>query len=95
ASLSMGVWSGFQIAGKVFFDQLDWFANNVLLPLGGMFTALFVAWIWGVKNALREISNDGTIQFGLGNVWGNVMMKWVSPALVAIIFLAGIGIIKL
>lgn len=95
ASLSLGVWSGFQIAGKVFFDQLDWVANNLLLPLGGMFTAIVVAWVWGTKNALQEATNDGTLKFGLGNLWANVMLKYISPALVAIVFLTGIGILKL
>lgn len=95
ASLSLGVWSGFKIGGKVFFDQLDWVANSILLPLGGMFTAIVVAWVWGTKNALREVTNDGTLKFGLGNFWANVMLKYVSPALVAILFLTGIGLIKL
>jgi NSS family neurotransmitter:Na+ symporter len=94
ASLSMGVWSGFQIAGKVFFDQLDWVANNLLLPLGGMFTAIVVTWIWGTKNALREATNDGTLTFGLGDFWANVMLKYIAPALVAFLFLAGLGVFK-
>jgi NSS family neurotransmitter:Na+ symporter len=94
ASLSMGVWSSFKIAGLVFFDQLDWVANNLLLPLGGMFTAIVVAWVWGTKNALQEATNDGTLKFGLGDFWANVMLKYVSPALVAILFLTGIGILK-
>ncbi len=38
-----------------FFDLLDNLTNNWLLPLGGMFIAIFVGWIWGVKKAVDEI----------------------------------------
>jgi len=93
ASLSMGPLSGFKIAGLVFFDQLDWVSNNLLLPLGGMFTSLFIAWIWGTQNALKEITNDGLLNFGMGNFWANVMLKYVAPVLVFLVFLTGLKII--
>ncbi len=38
-----------------FFALLDNLASNWLLPLGGMFIAIFVGWIWGVKRAVDEI----------------------------------------
>ena len=93
ASLSNGVLSEFKIAGKVFFDQLDWVSNNLLLPLGGMFTALFISWIWGTDNALREVTNEGLLKFDLGVFWANIMLKYVAPALVFIVFIAGLGIL--
>lgn len=92
ASLSMGPLSGFKVFGLVFFDLLDWISNNLLLPIGGMLTALFIAWIWGTKNVLNEVTNNGTLNFGLGNFWANVMLKFVAPALVFIVFLAGLNI---
>jgi len=92
ASLSMGPLSGFKIFGLVFFDLLDWISNNLLLPIGGMLTALFISWIWGTKNVLTEVTNEGLLQFGLGKFWANVMLKFVAPALVFIVFLAGLKI---
>lgn len=94
ASLSQGVWSGFTVGGKVFFDLLDYISSNILLPSSGMLTAIFVAWVWGTKNALQEVTNDGTINFGLGNLWGNLLIKYVAPILIAIVFLSSIGLIK-
>jgi len=38
-----------------FFDFLDSLASNWLLPLGGLFIAFFVGWIWGTKKAVDEI----------------------------------------
>ena len=92
ASLSMGPLSGFKIADLVFFDQLDWVSNNLLLPLGGMLTALFISWLWGTQNALNEVTNDGLLKFELGNFWANVMLKYIAPALVFIVFITGLGI---
>lgn len=92
ASLSMGPLSGFKIGGLVFFDQLDWVSNNLLLPIGGMLTALFISWIWGTKNVLNEVTNEGILDFGLGKFWANVMLKFIAPALVFIVFLTGLNI---
>ncbi|RMD73822.1 MAG: hypothetical protein D6820_17945, partial [Lentisphaerae bacterium] len=38
-----------------FLDLVDHLSSNWLLPLGGMFIAIFVGWIWGTKNAVDEI----------------------------------------
>lgn len=38
-----------------FFDVMDNIASNWMLPLGGLFTSLFVGWVWGTKHAVDEI----------------------------------------
>jgi NSS family neurotransmitter:Na+ symporter len=40
-----------------FFDLMDTLASNWMLPLGGLFIALFVGWVWGTRNAVNEIRN--------------------------------------
>ncbi len=40
---------------KNFFDVLDNLASNWMLPLGGLFTCIFVGWVWGTRNAVAEI----------------------------------------
>ncbi|MFI3320360.1 MAG: sodium-dependent transporter [Rikenellaceae bacterium] len=44
ASLSLGVLSSFTIFGLNIFDFLDTLTADVLMPLGGLFTCLFVGW---------------------------------------------------
>src|SRR5690606_37658936 len=92
ASLSMGIWSGFTIGGMNIFDLLDWFANNVLLPLGGIFITLYVGWFWGVDKVRDEITNNGEVRFALFNVW-IFLCRFVIPLIIAIVLLSGIGII--
>ncbi|HHT70036.1 MAG TPA: sodium-dependent transporter [Firmicutes bacterium] len=94
-SLSNGIWSGFIVLDRNIFDLLDFISGNVLLPISGMLTAIFVAWVWGSKNALQEATNDGTIEFAWGNLWANVLIKYVAPILIAVVFMSSVGIIKI
>jgi NSS family neurotransmitter:Na+ symporter len=50
-----------------FFDVADHLASNWLLPLGGLFTSIFVGWIWGTKQAVKEI-RDGNSWFANINI---------------------------
>jgi len=45
SSLSLGVWSSYTIAGKSFFDVMDYLASNLMLPAGGIFISLFAGWV--------------------------------------------------
>ncbi len=45
SALSFNVWSDFHlISEKNFLDSMDFLANQILLPLGGMLIAIFVGW---------------------------------------------------
>ncbi len=41
------------------FDMLDYITSNWMLPLVGLGTVIFVGWIWGTRNAGREL-REGT-----------------------------------
>lgn len=56
SSLSFGKLGGFTIAGKNFFDQLDFLASNIMLPLSGFLTSVFVGWVLGPEK-LRVFKN--------------------------------------
>jgi len=45
----------FDIKLGCFLDVLDTMASSWMLPLGGVFIAIFVGWIWGTRNAVIEI----------------------------------------
>ena len=56
------------LAGRDFLDSADFLASNILLPLGGLFIALFVGWFW-TEGAKQEVTNDGTVPFGIYTLW--------------------------
>ena len=44
ASLSVGILNGWKLFGLNLFDLLDYLTANIMLPVGGLFTCLFVGW---------------------------------------------------
>lgn len=77
-----------KIAGKDFLDAMDFMSSNVLLPLGGVFIALFVGWIW-TADARKEVTNEGTHPFGLMELWVWVC-RVVAPLGILYIFITGL-----
>ncbi len=76
------------VFGKDFLSAADFLASNILLPLGGLFIALFAGWVWtdGIK---KEVTNDGAAPFGLMGPW-ILVCKFVAPIAIAYIFITGL-----
>ncbi len=77
-----------KIAGKDFLDAMDFLSSNVLLPLGGVFIALFVGWFW-TADARKEVTNEGTHPFGIMELWIWVC-RVVAPLGILYIFITGL-----
>lgn len=88
SSLSLGVWSDFQIAGRSFFDFLDYASSNLLLPLGGLAITLFVGWAI-LPQAMREVTNEGSYPFPLAGVW-RIVCRYVAPTAIAWMLLSAL-----
>jgi len=71
------------------FDTLDFISGKILLPLGGMLLAIFLGWVWGIENAIKETTNDGKLTFPLATVW-TVLIKYIAPVAIAVVFFEGI-----
>ena len=93
SSLSMGPMANVLIFGKNFFDLLDFIASNILLPVGGLMMCIFIGYFWGIDNAVAEISQNGKFAFRLKGFW-TVLVKYIAPIAVGIVFLNMLGIIK-
>jgi len=94
ATLSFGAMKDFHLFGKNTFDLLDFSSANIMLPLGGFFIVLFVGWKLGKKNVLDELSNSGKLQVYLFNTF-LFIVKFIAPIAIALVFMNGIGLIKL
>jgi NSS family neurotransmitter:Na+ symporter len=91
SALSFNVWSGpeYQILGKTLFDLKDFVASNIMLPLGGLLIALFVAYGAGRHMALQELAISRQRLF---DAWWFVI-RYVSPVGIAIVFLNSVGVL--
>jgi NSS family neurotransmitter:Na+ symporter len=92
--LSTSAMADFKIFGLTVFDLLDFTSANILLPLGGLFIVLFVAWYMGKKEAKKELSNNGELRAGYVPLY-MFIIKFIAPLAIAFIFLQGVGLIKL
>jgi NSS family neurotransmitter:Na+ symporter len=89
ASLSLGDWSGFTIAGMNIFALLDNFTAIVMLPLLGILTAIFVGWVWNKKDMRAELTAEGGVDEATYPAI-SFLLKWVCPVLVSVVFVFGI-----
>ena len=94
SSLGQGVWSHIRLFGRDILDNVDFLASNILLPFGGMMMCIFIGWVWGVDKALDEVTNGGKISFPLKTFWV-VMIKYVAPLAIFIVFVQATGILDL
>jgi len=89
SSLSMGLMSGFTILGVGIFDFFDILTDKIFLAIGGLLLAIFVGWFMNKQDLEDELTNGGTVKFGLFNIWYN-LIKYVIPVAIAIVAFAGI-----
>ncbi len=98
--LSFNVWAdktwSLSLFGEVlfeklnFFDTLDGLTANIMLPLGGLFIALFAGWLMNPDSSKDELKTTGKGY----TIWIN-LVRLVAPTAVMVVFLNAIGIIKL
>lgn len=83
--LSYNVMDHWTLNGKNFNDSLDYFSNQILLPIGGLLIAIFAGWI-----LRREATQDelGTTAQEYA-IW-YFLIRYVVPPAVLVIFVMGV-----
>lgn len=89
ASLSLGDWSDFKIAGMNIFSLLDNFTAIVMLPLLGILTAIFVGWLWKKEDMKAELTAQGGVDKATYPII-RFLLRYVCPVLVSVVFVFGI-----
>ena len=83
SALSFNIWSDFSLIGdRNFLDSMDFIANQILLPLGGMLIAIFVGWFMKKSLIVNEL---GSINAYLYSLW-RFFVKFIAPVCVGYIF---------
>ena len=85
--LSFNVLADWTVGSRTIGDLLDYFSNQVLLPVGGFLIALFVGWFMSREAARDELAMDSPSLF---RVW-HLLIRYVVPPAVALILITGIG----
>ena len=83
SALSFNIWSDFHlISDRNFLDSMEFITNQVLLPLGGMFIAIFAGWFMKKSLITDEIGAMNPVLYML---W-RFFVKFIAPLSVAYIF---------
>ena len=85
--LSYNVLGDIQVLGKNLNDAIDYFSNQILLPLGGLFIAIFAGWLIKKRSLQDELNMSHQ---GLFTVW-HCLIRYVAPLAVFIIFVMGVS----
>lgn len=81
--LSFNAWADWTpFFGMTLFDFLDFLTANVMLPLGGLFIAVFVGWCMS-REVVRSMFHTETDRFFHSWLW---ILRYLSPVLVALVF---------
>ncbi|MCP9760678.1 sodium-dependent transporter [Aquitalea sp. S1-19] len=82
ASLSFGLLADYKLFGRNVFELMDYSASNILLPLGGIGTALFAGWkVWPAMRAELALSRPAQAAM-------RAMCCVIAPLLIALILVA-------
>ncbi|MFV0478063.1 MAG: sodium-dependent transporter [Parahaliea sp.] len=85
--LSYNVFEEYTFNGKNFNDSMDFFSNQILLPLGGLFIAIFAGWAMRRQDSRNELHSLGNTGFA---IW-HFLIRFVVPVAVVTILVFGIA----
>ena len=78
----------FLLENATFFDTLDYLTANIMLPLGGLFIALFTGWVMHKQSSKEEMA---TYPF-IFKLWF-FLVRYITPLAVIVVFLKAIKVI--
>ena len=85
-SISLSAVTFFGLFGVDFFNLFDYITANLLMPLGGMFTCIFVMWFMKKDFMKGELTNNGLCNSRLTPLV-IFMLRYVTPLLILYIFI--------
>jgi NSS family neurotransmitter:Na+ symporter len=86
--LSFNHWSDFVPGGRTVFDWAEFLSTSVLLPVGGLLTAVFAGWRMRLASSAEEMGSESSWSY---RTWLGLIL-FVAPVGVGIVFLEGTGL---
>jgi NSS family neurotransmitter:Na+ symporter len=84
--LSYTTLAAYTIAGRNLNDTMDFFSNQILLPLGGLLIAVFAGWVMRREDTRAELTSLARGNFAF---W-HFLIRFVVPPVLLVIFVQGI-----
>ncbi len=87
---SFNILENVKIFGMTIFDNLDYLTANIMMPLGGLLTVFFAAWLMRRSDVLEELGISDRLLF---RAW-YFAIRYLTPLAILLIFLNFVGIIQ-
>ena len=71
-----------------FLDIMSFIFSDLSLPIGGFFIAVFVGWVWGVRNASEEVLLGAPPTIARLMVGWGFLLRFVCPAMILLVLIA-------
>lgn len=94
SALSFGVWSDARVLGLSLFDAADFAVTNVLMPFGALLIALFVGYRFPRQRLHEEFASEAA-WWRKGLALYIILLRYVIPVVIAVVFLHVLGLLKL
>lgn len=90
-SLAFGPLAEVTVFGKNFFNLFDYVSSNILLPLGGLLSSIFVGWIIDRKIIKSEFFGENPSTFKMVIVRSVVFcLRYIAPVGIGLVFIYGL-----
>jgi len=87
-AFSFNIWSEATVFEMTFFENLDYLTSNLMLPLGGIFVAVFAGWLMTKDNSQDELDMKSEVGY---SIW-RILIRFIAPIAVSIVLLHAIGV---
>ncbi len=87
-AFSFNIWSETTVFGMTFFENLDYLTSNLMLPLGGIFIAVFAGWLMTKDTSQDELDMKSEVGY---SIW-RILIRFIAPIAVTIVLLHAIGV---
>ena len=84
--LSFNDWAGVTFSGFTFFGAMDFLTSRIMLPLTGLFIAIFVGWVMPRAISKSELGGDDSRVY-LFWLW---VLRYLCPPAIAVVLLVGL-----
>lgn len=83
------VLAGFTIWGKNLFDLFDYVSSNLIMPIGGMLSCLFVCYALERQEVYAHLQQSGHDSYAVVATWYHIA-KYVTPVVLIVIMLTSL-----
>ncbi len=87
---SFNAWKDVKLFERNFFELIDYFTANLMLPIGGFCIAIFAGWVMLQEHSKEELDLPGEhLSYA---IW-KFLVKFIAPAAVFLVFLNVVGVL--